>query len=136
MGYYFNGYLTVESDLTVRGQIINSSSRKIKENIKPITDEEANKLLELNPVSFDFIEGHKDQRGFIAEEVQEVLPNLVMPETEDKVASLNYIGLVPYLVKQNQMQEKRIADLERQVKALNNAIEKLVIEKIVERGIE
>jgi hypothetical protein len=123
-------------DMEVQGTFYNQSSRKIKENIKPITDDEANKLLELNPVSFDFIAGHKDQRGFIAEEVQEVLPNLVMPETEDKVASLNYIGLVPYLVKQNQMQEKRIADLERQVKALNNAIEKLVIEKIVERGIE
>lgn len=136
-GRSFGGeYGEFTGDLTVQGQIINSSSRKIKENIKPITDEEANKLLKLNPVSFDFIEGHKDQRGFIAEEVQEVLPNLVMPETEDKVASLNYIGLVPYLVKQNQMQEKRIADLERQVKALNNAIEKLVIEKIVERGIE
>ena len=60
----------------------------------------------------------------------------IIPETEDKVTSLNYIGLIPYLVKQNQLQEQRIRNLETKIKNLEKAIEKLVIDKIIEGGIE
>lgn len=121
------------------------SSKYVKDNIKAISEEDANKLLQLNPVTFDYKNGEKNQQGFIAEEVYKVLPYCVQVprdycEEKEKelseLVSIDYAKFVPYLVKQNQMQEKRIADLERQVKALNNAIEKLVIEKIVERGIE
>lgn len=91
-----------------------TSSRKVKENIKPMPDAEARKILELQAVSFDFKnEGQgKDKRGFIAEDVAEILPNLVTPETEDRPASLDYIGMIPYLQGVIKEQEARIKALE------------------------
>ena len=91
-----------------------TSSRKVKDNIKPMPDAEARKILELQAVSFDFKnEGQgKDKRGFIAEDVAEILPNLVTPETEDRPASLDYIGMIPYLQGVIKEQEARIRALE------------------------
>jgi phage minor structural protein len=95
-----------------------TSSRKVKENIKPIGDSE--KILELNAVSFDFKAKAQgtDKRGFIAEEVAEVLPNLVTPETEDSPASLDYIGMIPYLQDIIKKQEQRIQALEEKINKL------------------
>ena len=95
--------------------VTQTSSRKVKENIKPIGDSE--KILELNAVSFDFKAKAQgtDKRGFIAEEVAEVLPNLVTPETEDSPASLDYIGMIPYLQDIIKKQEQRIQALEEKI---------------------
>ena len=86
-----------------------TSSRKVKENIKPIED--AKKILELQAVSFDFKDKSKgtDRRGFIAEDVAEVLPNLVK---DGETPSLDYIGMIPYLQAVIKEQETRIKKLE------------------------
>lgn len=92
-----------------------SSSRKIKKNIKPIED--ARKILNLQAVSFDYIEEEMgtDCRGFIAEDVAEVLPNLVNTEAEGKTAALDYVGMIPYLQAVIKEQEKRIKALEKKI---------------------
>ena len=91
------------------------SSRKIKKNIIPIED--AAKILELQAVSFDYIEEEMgtDCRGFIAEDVAEVLPNLVIPEEGKKPAGLDYITMIPYLQAVIKEQEKRITELEKKL---------------------
>ena len=91
------------------------SSRKIKKTIIPIED--AAKILELQAVSFDYIEEEMgtDNRGFIAEDVAEILPNLVTPESDDKPASLDYISMIPYLQAVIKEQEKRITELEKKL---------------------
>ena len=98
-----------------------SSSRKIKKNIKPIAD--ARKVLELEAVSFDFINEKlgTDKRGFIAEDVQKVLPNLVTPEKDGMPASLDYVGIIPYLQAIIKEQETRIAKLESEIKTIKGA---------------
>ena len=97
-----------------------TSSRKVKKNIADMTSEEARKLLELEPVSFDYKEEAQgtDRRGFIAEDVAKVLPNVVTPETENAPASLDYIQLVPYLVKMAQEQQKEIEELKKKIEKL------------------
>ena len=102
--------------------LIKTSSRKIKENIKPIEDSE--KILELQAVSFDFKDKEKgtDQRGFIAEDVAEILPNLVIDETENRPASLDYISIIPYL-------QDIIKKQQKQIDYLMSEIEKLKGEK-------
>ena len=101
-----------------------TSSRKVKENIEPMTDEDAEKILELQAVSFDYKNKDRgtDQRGFIAEDVAEVLPNLVNPETEEHYASLNYTGMIPYLQQVVKMQAKTIKELEARLTALESKI--------------
>lgn len=90
--------------------VTQKSSRKLKENIKPLPD--FMKVLELNPVKFDF-KDHScgtDVAGFIAEEVQEVLPGLV--KMQNGILCLDYIQIIPYLLKVIQHQEERIKKLE------------------------
>ena len=118
--YTFRFNNTSNGKLSASGVINQNSSRKVKENIEDITLEEAKKVLELNPVSFDYIDGSKDERGFIAEDVAEVLPNLVTPEEDDIPASLNYIGIIPYLVKVIQDQEKRLDEQAKEIELLKN----------------
>ena len=93
-----------------------TSSREVKENIKPIED--AEKILELDAVSFDYKDKAQgtNRRGFIAEDVAQVLPNLVTPKDEEgHPASLDYMQMIPYLQAVIKEQEKRIAALESKI---------------------
>ena len=95
-----------------------TSSRKVKENIHPIEDSE--KILELEAVSFDFKnkDNGTNKRGFIAEDVEKVLPNLVSPESEGSPMSLNYLEMIPYLQDVIKKQEERIKVLEEKITKL------------------
>lgn len=95
-----------------------TSSRKVKKNVKPIKD--AKKILELEAVQFDYKEAAqgKNKRGFIAEDVAEVLPNLVTEETEETPATLDYMQMIPYLQAVIKDQEARIKALEDKLKNL------------------
>lgn len=96
--------------------LVQTSSRKTKENIKPIED--SGKILELQAVSFDFKNKNHgtNKRGFIAEEVAEVLPNLVV---DGETPSLNYIEMIPYLQDVIKKQEERIKALEDKINGSN-----------------
>ena len=95
-----------------------TSSRKVKDNIVPLED--GAKILELDAVRFDYKDKEQgaDKRGFIAEDVAEVLPNLVTPETDDTPATLDYIGMIPYLQDCLKKQDAKIKELEDRIKAL------------------
>lgn len=101
--------------------LVQTSSRKVKENIKPMED--AAKILELEAVSFDFKNKAQgtNKRGFIAEDVAEILPNLVTPERVDEErgtttpAALDYVGMIPYLQAVIKDQERRIKALEERI---------------------
>lgn len=115
------------------------SSKWIKENINDLTDEEALKLLNLRPVTFDYTDGvTKNCRGLIAEEAYEELPYCVdMPEEylnldrdpileadkdEDTdigiLPSIDYSKFVPHLIKLCQIQQKQIDELTERVSQL------------------
>ena len=118
-----NGGSTTINALAQTGKItcvslVQTSSRKVKDNIKPIED--AAKILELNAVAFDYKQKDRgvNKRGFIAEDVEKVLPNLVSQENGDTPASLDYLGMIPYLQTIIKDHEKRIADLEEKINEL------------------
>lgn len=141
--------ITCEGAVAVTNRALNSwrpvqasafsqqSSKFTKEHIESITDDEALKLLELRPVSFDYKKnfgGTKGQYGLIAEEVLEVIPHCVqVPENynEDNfdeskginqpILSLDYSKLVPHLIKMVQIQQKEINELKEQIGGLNYA---------------
>jgi phage minor structural protein len=99
---------------------VQTSSRKVKDNIKPMDPEEARKILDLDAVQFDYKNKDQgtDKRGFIAEDVEEILPNLVIPEENGRPASMDYIQMIPYLQEIIKEQQATIEDLQKRVEAL------------------
>lgn len=108
------------------------SSIHVKENVEDITDEEANKILQLRPVSFDYSDkersDRKNHRGLIAEEVLEIYPEMVdvpnnytefNPEEPWNVPSIDYSNFVPYLIKMCQIQQNQINTLTERLDNLN-----------------
>lgn len=97
-----------------------NSSRRYKENIKDMTEEEANKILDINVVKFDYKvkQNGTNVAGVIAEPTYEVLPNVVtLAKIDGKEVpdSVDYSKFVPYLIKKIQMQEEEIAELKKKL---------------------
>ena len=120
-----NGILHCDNDVIAFSSTI-SSDRKLKENIQPI-EGGLNKILKLKGVSFDWKDEKRDknQLGFIAQDVEEVLPELVKEVetlgTEDESHKVvNYDGVIPVLVEAIKMQQEQIDKLTRRI----NDIEK------------
>lgn len=90
-----------------------TSSQKVKKNIKKMKD--APEILKLEAKEFDYKKETlgTNKRGFIAEEVAEVLPNLV---TGGEVPAIDYIGMIPYLQEILKDHEKRILKIEKKEK--------------------
>ena len=91
-------------DLTVKGDVIaygSPSDKKYKENIKPI-ESALGKAMQLQGVTFDWKDSDsildiKEDIGFIAQDVQEVLPELVRDSGKGNL-SLRYQGITPILL--------------------------------------
>jgi len=92
------------SSLSVKGDIIAygaPSDKRYKENIRPI-ESALDKAVKLQGVTFDWKESDsildiKEDIGFIAQDVQKVVPELVR-ENEDGKLSLRYQGVTPILL--------------------------------------
>ncbi len=100
---------------------VQSSSKRIKENIEEMSKEEAGKILLLNPVTYDYKnkENGTGCRGLLAEDVAPIIPSCVIGDvncTDDDEKAIEAIGidyskLVPYLIKMVQLQQDEINEL-------------------------
>lgn len=139
-------YLNGSSGNITCVSLTQTSSKKYKKKIKNLTEEEAKKLLELRPVTYDFKDEEMgtNMRGFIAEEVDEVIPELVkhtkdypnpiitidedgneVVQEQDDEVSLDYTAMIPYLTKMIQLQQKQIDAQQKQIDELRNELNKL-----------
>lgn len=93
--------------------LVQTSSRKVKKNVVSMALDEARKILSLVAVKFDFKDEAKgkNKSGFIAEDVAEVLPDLVSPNKD----AIDYIGMIAYL-------QAVIKDHEERIKALEDKL--------------
>jgi Chaperone of endosialidase len=100
--------------VTASGQLgVASSSRRYKQDIEPLGDV-SERLFNLRPVKFRYIkpdeQGQKPvQFGLIAEEVAEVLPEVVYRNAEGKVEGVRYDELTPMLLSEVQQLHKQVA---------------------------
>ena len=104
------------------------SDSRVKENVKDI-ENGLDKILELHPISYDIKEsfydsipdkegkqyamehGGKNRIGFISQEVQQIMPELVSEEPQSGLLGINTIDMIPYLVQAIKEQQKEIEDL-------------------------
>ena len=104
-----SGAITCAS-LTASGEVTAHSDRRLKTDIRPLEIRG-----ELNPVTY--VKDGKESIGFIADEVKEVYPELVITDesTEEKYLSLNYQQLTAVLYAE-------IKELKNQIKELNEKV--------------
>jgi len=88
----FNDDVTINGTMTATS-IVESSSMSLKENITPL-ENPINKLMKLEPVMYDRIDGSKNNEiGLIAEQVAEVMPELVEFNEFGKPVGIQYTKL-------------------------------------------
>lgn len=130
----YQGHFT---NFTVYGTFTNLSDKKIKENIAPINGA-LTKILLLEGKTYDlkkeFLndnanssdekgveieESRKNKIGFIAQDIEKILPELVHYNKESDLKSVDYIGLIPVLVEAIKEQNALIKNLEKKIEVSN-----------------
>ena len=117
--------LTAAGTLTTLGG--GTSDRRLKEKIEYINSDGIESIKKLKPVKFEFKQSEKStelkrkqRRGFIAQDVLEVIPDLVLGDGEKKdgVYGLDYDGVLALSVKAIQEQQTIIEDLKARIETL------------------
>ena len=108
--------LDVNGDLNVTGVVTatdynSTSDARLKTNVQVIEDP-LEKVLQINGVSFNWIKDNKPSMGVIADNIQEVLPELVS-DTDPK--TVNYNGLIGLLIECVKQQQVEIEELKRKI---------------------
>ena len=123
--------LKTTHDVWTEGDYYATSDRRFKQNIEPIPEEEALKLLEVEPVFYQMKKkGNGREAGLIAQQLLDVeLTQFVKiaqssckEYSEDFQYCVNYDRLTTYLIKLVQMQQNQINDLTNRVKLLETGI--------------
>ncbi len=117
-----NGVINSAGTLTVVGDVVaygTPSDKNYKENIKPI-ESALDKAMKLQGVTFDWKKSDsildiKEDIGFIAQDVQKVLPELVR-ENENGKLSLRHQGITPVLLEAIKELKAEIEELKKQIK--------------------
>ena len=89
-----------------------SSDERLKNNISYLDGTSGlDKVMQLKPASFDYINGDKNNLGFIAQDVQKVIPEAVVVANQNTgMLGLKTDFIVPYLTKAIQEQQSEISN--------------------------
>ena len=123
-----SGSVVANGNITAFGStFMNVSDERLKRDVHTIS-ESIDRVLELRPTEFVWKDNNKQDIGFIAQEVEELLPEVVETskgfidtdgEQENEIKdmkTISYPKLIPYLVDTIQVMDKRIKELEKKVK--------------------
>jgi hypothetical protein len=105
-------------------QFASLSDERLKENIQPLSGS-LDKVLALNPISYNWKDsGEHIEAGFVAQEVEQVLPEYVTTEDDaDQTKGLTggmTAGYISVLTKAIQEQQTLIESLEARITALES----------------
>ena len=145
---YYAGYFS--GDVHVTGTFTNPSDERFKENVQPFSNALAKiKLMDVH--TFNFIQMGEEKQlvlpegeqiGLIAQELEEILPDLVSENVHayDKnegiegaerdmerieYKGINYIGLIPVLIEGMKEQQEQIEQQQQQIEVLKQQIAEL-----------
>ena len=97
------------------------SSLKFKENVASIEDP-LGTVMSMRGVTFDWKQNGKKDYGFIAEEINQVMPEIVFEDDSPTgVSSMDYQKIVPVLIEAIKSQQTKIDSLENKLLELTGA---------------
>lgn len=125
---------------TITANTVNSlSDKRLKRDIHTL-ENGVNDIMKLRPVDYYMKESHPYNRnmkssmnahktsGFIAQEVEKVFPGLVNTPGNDGIKAVNYIGMIPHMVKAMQEQQDMIEEQAQQIATQKEQIDILMRE--------
>lgn len=121
-GGTLTGSLNIQGELVCTGNVTafatSLSDRRLKENIIPITNA-TDIINKINIYSFNFKDNPAKRYGVIAQEVKEILPEVItetpIPIDDDFALGVNYQDIFALLIKVVQEQNKKIKKLENMI---------------------
>jgi hypothetical protein len=121
-GYSLGSSTKVWTDIYAFSGSVNSSDLRLKKDITPIAYG-LEYVLKLNPVSYkfkDYTVNDNIRFGFIAQELDKVLPNSVVvgKETDSTYLGVRYDEIIPVLTKAIQEQHAIIENQEREIEII------------------
>jgi hypothetical protein len=131
-GWTSTGLISTGGTLTMSGDVVaygSPSDIKFKENVKPFEGSSLERLIKLRGVSFTWKEDTemrkltklKDDIGFIAQEVQEIFPEIVRRDPVEDYLSIRDRGLIAHMVEAIKEQQVIIATLEQRINSLEES---------------
>ncbi|MBM3855564.1 MAG: tail fiber domain-containing protein, partial [Verrucomicrobia bacterium] len=114
-----------------------TSSARYKEEIATIDEKTKTALMQLRPVTFLYKDGVDDgsrtkQYGLIAEEVAQVMPDLVARNADGSIETVRYQFLAPILLGEMQQQQRTIDSQSAEIAELKRRLDDLA--KLVGAG--
>lgn len=105
---------------TITATIVNATSDiNLKENVKPLQNS-IDTLNQINGVSFEWKKDSSKSIGVIAQEIEQILPELVSEVDGNK--TVNYNGLIGILIEAVKGQHTEINTLKEEIKNLKNKL--------------
>ncbi len=110
--------LWIPGNLYVDGTIINPSDISLKDNIREISIEKTQGLMNIIPKQYTLKSDPTKHihYGFIAQEMKERVPEMVTTKpdkTMNNINAINYLELIPLLVHKTQLMQREIDELRR-----------------------
>jgi hypothetical protein len=114
--FFANLNITSDGTLTTA-----TSDIRLKENVEPLNNS-LEKLLKLSGVTYNWIGQEGKRIGFIAQEVEKVIPELVFTNnnTEDKIKGIHLDNITAVLVEAIKEQQKIIEELKLRITNLES----------------
>lgn len=114
---------TVVASLSAAGVWTNASDVRYKENIRPVSYGLA-EVMQLQPRAYNMIDSKQEQIGFVAQDVQSILPELVETKinnvTNEERMTLSYGQMSAVLVKAIQELKTELDAVKAEFKAIKN----------------
>jgi len=125
-----SGDVSIGNDLFVTNEVTATayyyfSDRKLKTNITPLSNG-LRVIRQLQPVAFAWLDGSGSSQGFLAQDLEKVLPQLVKTDDKTGLKSVQYGNLTAVLVAGMKEQDKKIEKLETEIEILKTKLDSLV----------
>ncbi len=106
--------MSCSSDMNLKKNIYTLEDKEWILNTIPTQTSTLSKILSLNPVTYNWnteLDTDSKHTGFIAQEMEQVFPDLVSTDPTTSLKSISYANLTPYIVKSIQEMDLKITDI-------------------------